>query len=371
MQNILVEDVINLIFNLLTAKSLISYMCTSKYYNNICSENKLWNKLLLNDFNNVTIKKNNNYETYKINFILTKLQKTIGYESTCENLYYLKLIECSNDGKPKQTHNYNIEHRKIIHIDMIPTEFMYLQFLQTLILNNNNFTILPPEIGKINNLQELILNNNNITIIPKEIGQLVNLQYLSLCSNDITILPPEIGNLHNLKTLSLLFNNIEHVPLEIYNLSKLQNLALAHNNITIIHSEIENLFNLQTLSLEFNQINTIPKEIGKLRKLQTLNLSDNQIVIIPPEFGNLLYLHTLCLANNDIEFLPDELNKLCKLKILNLKNNKVKTTLSTNDKIQNQYLSYKQNMPFQMPIHYKNTKHNGTKSAFTWVYHTN
>ncbi len=370
MQHILVEDVIYIIFNLLTAKSLGSYMCTSKYYRDVCSDNKLWNKLLLNDFSNVVIKKNNNYETYKINFILTKLQKIIGYESTCENLYYLRLIECSNDGKLKQSTN-NLEYKSNICIDMIPIELMYLQFLKSLMLNNNNFTILPPEICQLINLQELILDNNKIIIIPKEIGQFVNLQHLSLCGNDITILPSELGNLHDLKTLSLLFNNIEHIPLEIYNLSTLQHLSLGHNDITVISSEIGNLSNLQTLSFEFNQINTIPKEIGNLRKLQTLNLSDNQIDIIPSELGNLIYLRKLYLANNNIEFLPDELNKLCKLKILNIQNNKVKTNLSTSDKIQNRYLSYKQNMPSQMPLHYTNAKHNGTKSAFTWVYHTN
>ena len=49
--------------------------------------------------------------------------------------------------------------------------------ITTLVLTNNEITVIPESIMSLINLQELILSNNQITIIPESISSLEKLRF--------------------------------------------------------------------------------------------------------------------------------------------------------------------------------------------------
>ncbi len=240
------NDVIYEIMYNLDIHELIN-LCQTHKQHIYCQDERLWQKLYLQHFKDLTLIKDTWFNQFKLAYQLQTLIKKLKLTYTIYKLYNLKILDLSSE--------------KLQNI--------------------------PPEIGNLHNLQELYLSDNQIEIIPPEIGLLHNLQELHLSHNQIQSMPPELGNLHNLQEIYLGCNQIKIIPHEIGNLHNLQILSLYNNQIKIIPPEIGNLHNLQNLNLFHNKLKSIPPELGNLHNLQQLYLSRNQIKIIPPEIGNL------------------------------------------------------------------------------------
>jgi len=266
---------------------------------------------------------------------------------------------------------------------IIPNSFGDLRFLDFLLLDDNNLTViddslefnfltslancrhlkyvdvsenillskLPKSIGNISleyfAAESCGINGN----IPLEIGNMSNLIQLSLSSNDLSgSIPSTIKGLHRLQSLNLSYNGLQGsmidelceikslselyltsnklagvLPTCLGNLTSLRKFYIGSNRLTSeIPSSFWSLKDILELNLSSNSlIGNIPMEISKLRAILLLDLSGNQISSnIPETIGSLTTLQNLSLANNKLYGkIPSTLGELVSLSFLDLSHN--------------------------------------------------
>lgn len=200
----------------------------------------------------------------------------------------------------------NLSHRDM---KVIPADIAELEFVKTLLLNNNAILMPPEEVTHLSNLEYLSLEYNNITLLPSTMSSLSStLIFLNLSHNPLTCVPPALGQLVNLKSLWLTNAQLISFPEELCSLCKLTHLSLEGNYISSIETPLRTLVKLQWLSLANNKIKIIGNAFSQLQ-LHTLHLSHNHLT----EFPSLALspsLSTLTLRSNKLSCLPENINMM-------------------------------------------------------------
>jgi Leucine-rich repeat (LRR) protein len=266
------------------------------------------------------------------------------------------------------------DNRRVIGISLsdngldgtIPTEIGELEYLQEIVLANNDLTgEIPLELLSLSNLVRLDLSENSFSNgIPSEIGQLESLEYLDLTNSvNSSQVPSSIQFLGELIHLNLSDNSISgSFPDEICQLSNLEYLNMNSHNLTgelpdcfsslskleyfyavpmftpflgkgyseglsgMIPSNIGNLVNVKEISLQHNSFQgSLPQQIGELKSITKLDLSYNDISgVLPSSIGKLKNIKELYLQHNGIEGeIPESISNLTKLELLNIAANKL------------------------------------------------
>lgn len=201
-----------------------------------------------------------------------------------------------------------IEQRRIsqirmvgINIEELPKSIGNLDSLKILNLNYNQLPNLPKEIGRITTLEELLLRKNTITELPKTIGKLMRLQKLDLTRNKLKTLPRSITKLKRLEYLNLNFNNFQNLSKKIGNLKSLEYLFCDYNQLTNLPSIFHKLRSLRRIDLHGNKLKTIPRALLSLNSIKQISLSRDYL---DEETINLLKSikieHSLFVKNADI-----------------------------------------------------------------------
>nr|XP_011465928.1 PREDICTED: receptor-like protein 12 isoform X2 [Fragaria vesca subsp. vesca] len=212
----------------------------------------------------------------------------------------------------------------------IPSALFSLPLLETLYLDDNQFSGHFPEISNISSyfLKRLYLSINNLEgPIPMSIFDFQGLELLSLSSNNFSgsFLLDSLQHLRNLSYLDLSHNS----------------LSLSHDATNYSHSYFPQFESLGLASLK---LRTFPHFLRNQSQLVYLDLSDNQIQgNIPNWIWRFDYLSDLNLSCNSLETLEGPTINLTSLEFLDLHSNqlhgKIPISLSPNM----YYLDYSRN----------------------------
>jgi hypothetical protein len=239
------EDIYYNVFTFLDIGNILAFSMVNKYFRNIYNGQMIWKNLLEGKFKNIEFFKVNQFETYKLCYILDKFAKSSNYGG-CDS------IDKIYKSYTFETILFDYKSTKI------PKSLCYLNNLTNLSLDCCDYEIIPTELCNLINLQDLYLSQNKISIVPTELGNLENLENLSLSRNLINVLPTELGKLHNLK-----------------------NLWVYSNPITILPTELGMLDKLEVLHAYRTDIIELPREFGQLNKLKEILV--NVKIAIPDE----------------------------------------------------------------------------------------
>ena len=228
------HDILYKILSKLTLKNIITFLDSSKEYEDIkqiiitklkriCDENEeKINKLIYEIYNDnkINIKK---YNKFKKEFII----------------------------------NY-----KNAHILKWNSERIYIDSLD---LSDNKLETLPESFGNLVIGCDLILLDNELKSLPKNFGNIVIGGDLDLYKNELTSLPESFGNLVIGGWLDLSFNQIKTLPESFVNLNKIEvNLNLSNNELSELPESFGNLVLEGDLDLSYNQLSELPESFGNL-----------------------------------------------------------------------------------------------------------
>ena len=191
---------------------------------------------------------------------------------------------------------------------LVPTEFAFLQELQSLIDEKIQFYIDP----RISTSPSIVIKQKRISQIRME-------------RQNIKELPKSLGNLNSLKVLNLNYNRLKNLPEEIGELFLLEKLLLKENSITELPKTVGKLTHLRHLDLTRNKLDSLPRSIARLKSLKYLNLNFNDFQNIPKIIGKLESLKYLFYDYNQLKYLPNVFHKLRTLRRIDLQGNRLKT----------------------------------------------
>lgn len=155
---------------------------------------------------------------------------------------------------------------------------------------------IPDIFGTLTNMQTIRLNDNDFTgLIPVSFGEMENCVVLILSGNSlIGKIPPQLANT-NARTINLSNNQLSgQIPSELFTLAELSILDLQDNNFS----------------------GTIPREIGDARSIANVNFSNNRLGgSIPSEIGNLVEIRSaINFSSNQLSGeIPSEIGRLNKM----------------------------------------------------------
>ena len=217
----------------------------------------------------------------------------------------------------------------------ITSRLCFLEYVTTLILEDNNIEELPKEIVNFKNLKMLNLKNNPFTLTytqkrwaeqlkDKGCEVYLNLDLIEKQNSDLIDESwmerlwawADENNIPDYKwTEDINYKNSgywEGLPRDRENLLKLTELDLWEYTIDSIPKEIGNMINLTSLCIGENyHITTLPKEIGKLINLKRLILWEGKLKSLPEEISNLSNLTNLEMQFvADLTSLPESIYKL-------------------------------------------------------------
>ena len=163
---------------------------------------------------------------------------------------------------------------------------------------------------------------HGLQLLKLEIKWLKKIEWvktLRLAQNEFSILPTEIGNyLKNCTMLGIQWNKLREIPCCLLQLPCITELNLSHNMLAELPDVPEWPFSLKVLNVSHNRLTSLPKSTVAL-SIEKLNLSYNQFRIVPMCVCSFLTLVTLDLSGNSkINSLPIELGRLKKLYDLKL-----------------------------------------------------
>ena len=225
------------------------------------------------------------------------------------------------------THKQEIPYEKKLNLlrsILVPTEFAFLQELQSLIDEDikiqihPSFWSSPSIIIKQRRISQIWIMGHNLEELPKSIGMLDSLKILNLNNNRLTNLPKEIGRITSLEELLLRKNTITKLPKTIGNLTRLQRLDLTRNKLNILPRSITKLKKLKYLNLNFNNLQNLSKKFGNLKSLEKLFCDYNQLKILPDIFPKLRKLRRIDLQGNKLKTIPRALLSLNSIKKISL-----------------------------------------------------
>ncbi len=161
--------------------------------------------------------------------------------------------------------------------DEFPKEVLGFTNLNVLEVTYNSIRELPDGIQKLPYLQSLYLQQNQFSSFPESIMGIKNLQRLSLAGNQIQELPENLSSLHLLRELNLSGNRIRQLPASFFTTTSLEVANLSHNQIAHLDDALKQLTQLRKLYLNDNQFTEIPSVIRQMPNLQFVDISGNHI----------------------------------------------------------------------------------------------
>uniref|UniRef100_A0A224X9X9 Putative leucine-rich repeat and immunoglobulin-like protein 1 n=1 Tax=Panstrongylus lignarius TaxID=156445 RepID=A0A224X9X9_9HEMI len=209
---------------------------------------------------------------------------------------------------PQQALNFmpNIKVLDLSHghiLNVTTADFHGLNFVHTLLINNNNVSLLEMYCLP-STLVKLHIGMNEIKDLNGTLRELTYLQWLYVKWNQLVNLDGELPQA-NPNTKMLL-------------------LDAAYNLITKLPQELKFYRALEVLSMEFNHITTLDRILSRSKQLKVLNFTHNKISILNEnDFADLEYLEDLYLGYNNIVTLNNSLLPLISLRILNLSYNQI------------------------------------------------
>ncbi|KAG6489097.1 probable LRR receptor-like serine/threonine-protein kinase IRK [Zingiber officinale] len=237
---------------------------------------------------------------------------------------------------------------------------LWLQFLQTLSLSDNNFSgSLSADFLRLESLQSLDLSANNLSgAIPDGFfGQCGSIRDISLAKNSILgKIPADVGACSTLSALNLSANQLSgSLPSQIWSLNALRSLDLSYNSLDgEIPAGISKMLNLRAISLRGNKlIGRLPNDTGDCLLLNSIDVGENQLSgdlpesmsklstcsyvslssnsfsgEVPAWIGQMSSLETLDLSGNQFSgSVPSSLSNLQHLKVLRLSENSFNGTM--------------------------------------------
>jgi len=114
-----------------------------------------------------------------------------------------------------------------------PLQVLDFAHIKYLYLGGNKISDIPRDVKKLQNLQVLSMGGNLLTEVPMTLGQLKQLTALVLSDNQLVSLPSAIANLKHLKSLLLHKNKLKTLPTEIITLKNLTELSLRDNPLVV------------------------------------------------------------------------------------------------------------------------------------------
>jgi len=170
---------------------------------------------------------------------------------------FLTFVSCNENSIPNA-----LKHRdKIKSIDLLnqklkslPPEFVQLQNLEYIYLNNNDLKQFPEVLTKLKKLKQLNLSNNQIDSLPVSISELTNLESLSLINNPIKNFPDALLKLPNLKYLNLAgtaltWNDKERILKALPNVSLYFDLESQLYDINYCYSKAVDAYNFHNFNM--------------------------------------------------------------------------------------------------------------------------
>ena len=195
----------------------------------------------------------------------------------------------------------SVKHLDLSNLELgaIPPQILKFTNLETLILDNNQISVIP-DLMPLLDLEYLSLNNNNIRVIPDSLGFCSQLFHLSLNNNKISVIPTMLVNTDRAENWededsedeSSLFCALEHLSLDNNQIKEippindpeLRHLSLNNNKIRKI-TGLETCRKLSHLSLNNNLIRVVPRSLSLCTKLAMVQLYGNPIAVAPDFFG--------------------------------------------------------------------------------------
>lgn len=205
-----------------------------------------------------------------------------------------------------------------------------LTYLQWLYVKWNQLVNLDGELPQANPNTKMILldaSNNLITKLPQELKFYRALENLNMGFNYITSLDRILSRSKQLKSLNFTHNKISILnENDFADLEKLEDLYLDHNNIVTLNNSLLPLISLRILNLSYNQIQEFSlQQLRGLTKLNKVDLSHNKINKLSGRMQNSVQLVTrideLWLQFNELQALNGSLMGLTGLRTLNLSHN--------------------------------------------------
>ncbi|PRP89557.1 hypothetical protein PROFUN_00821 [Planoprotostelium fungivorum] len=263
------------------------------------------------------------------------------------NMYALSVLDISNNSFTGNQWGWMVTLNAVQYIDLSGNQFSGvlppldgLKLITRFIVRNNSFTgrfpvfntqapldyidlshnafygTLDSITGKPSQVQTLLLNNNNFTgVLPPQVQNLPLLQTLQLQNNELYgLLPQTISTLTRLISLKLDNNSIDGLIPSMDPLVNLEEFTAANNNIVSDITGLTRLPKLQIIDLSYNHnLNaTIPEAIRNLTYLSIFRLSGCNMTGRIPNLKGLRQLSDLCLDDNDFEgdFPPHSANPI-------------------------------------------------------------
>lgn len=262
------DDIIFLLFDLMTPDEAIGYALTCNMVYNIWCDKLFWRKKL-------TIITNKKHMIDMIDNSKTPY-KTFTFLKTGINLkeFNEEIVE--------------INKMKFLLIDEIITNY-WSNKLTKLNFSNCKLSSIPSFIGNITSLKQLVFEGNSLQSIPSSFKKLTNLEYLNLSNNKFQYITQMFKYLTNLKYLKMKHNSLTIIPSFIYDMNNLEELIVGYNQIRYIQNEIIQLTRLRVLELNNNMLTSIPLEISQMPNLKQLYLYRNKKLHIGTSFKKFYY----------------------------------------------------------------------------------
>ena len=171
----------------------------------------------------------------EINYIKRRLVdfKNLANSDSASNMKELALRGMDLKRIPEEVKNFtslttlDLRYNDIKVIDM--GIMAKLPQLKTLLLNNNEITIIPNAIDKLKNLEEFNVSSNPIAVLPPAFYRLPSLKTVELSLTEITEISPDVGGMTSLENLDLSsMYELKSIPKEVFSLSQLRKLWLHH-----------------------------------------------------------------------------------------------------------------------------------------------
>ncbi|XP_073973239.1 leucine-rich repeat-containing larval translucida [Rhodnius prolixus] len=205
-----------------------------------------------------------------------------------------------------------------------------LSYLQWLYLKGNQLVNLDGELPQLNpNTRMLLLDAtcNLITKLPQELKFYLTLEYFHFGFNHITSFEGALSRSKHLKVLNFTHNKISRLnENDFADLEYLEELHLDYNNIATLNNSLLPLISLRKLNLSYNQIQEFSlQQLRGLTKLEFVDLSHNKINKLSGRMQNSVQpvtkIDKLWLQFNELQVLNGSLMGLTGLHTLNLSHN--------------------------------------------------
>jgi len=194
-----------------------------------------------------------------------------------KNLQYLDLYSCNLTNLSESIGNlHSLWHLDIRRnkLSFLPASIGNLKILRNFWIDHNQLEALPESIGDMESIAKrtspptIDLSNNRLAELPKTINKL-GIQSIKLENNNFSSIPQILSDFEKLKRLNLSGNKLSSIPDFVAEFEDLEILDLRNNKIETLPSFIAELKSLRSLYLRGNPLYDIP-DIMTLNTLKNL-----------------------------------------------------------------------------------------------------